>query len=104
MKKYQKMANVTEITFLDNPKKGIETNLLVKGYFGDPSWELLPEKIVYDKENRIVRIRIFARRDPKTITIQVIKEFEKEIPLIFQVGGEWIVRCNTESITIEVSN
>ncbi len=104
MKKFQKAVNITEITFQDETKKGALTTLNIKGYLGDPSWKLLQETIVLDEDRRIVTIRIFAEKDPKSIAIQVIKDFEKEISLTFPLSGKWSVRCNTNSIEIEVKD
>ena len=104
MKRFQKAANITEIIFQDEIKKGALTTLNVNGYLGDPSWKLLPETIVFDEDRRIVTIRIIAEKDPKAITIQVIKDFEKEISLAFPLSGKWTVRSNTNSIEVEVKD
>ncbi|MHA1954885.1 MAG: hypothetical protein ACW96U_13165 [Candidatus Heimdallarchaeaceae archaeon] len=104
MKKFQKAANITEMIFQDDIKKGALIILYVKGYLGDPSWKLLPETIVFDEDRRMVTIRIFAEKNPKAIAIQVIKDFEKEISFTFPLSGKWTVRCNTNSMEIEVKD
>ena len=104
MKKFQKVANITEITLQDEIRKGALTILNVKGYLGDPSWKLLPETIVFDEDRRIVTIRIIAEKNPKAIAIQVIKDFEKEVSFTFPLCGKWTVRCNTNSMEIEVKD
>jgi hypothetical protein len=103
MKKFQKAASITELSFQDEIKKGIQTTLIVKGYLGDPSWNLLPETIDFDDDKKKVKIRLFAEKDPKAIAIQVIKDFTKKYPLTFSSTGKWTILCNTTSIEIEVN-
>ncbi|NPD88459.1 MAG: hypothetical protein HGN29_07030 [Asgard group archaeon] len=102
MKKFQKAASITELIFQEEIKRGVQTTLIVKGYLGDPSWKLLPETLDFDEDRKIVKIRLFAKKEPNTIAIQVIKDFKKEFLLTFLSGGKWTVHCNTKSIEIEV--
>jgi len=102
MKKYKKAAKVDEISFNDSVKAGVEVKLNVKGYLGDPSWKLLPETIDLNEERKIISIKLFAEKKPDAIVIQVIKKFEKSIPLVFPVAGRWSILCNQVSLEFDV--
>jgi hypothetical protein len=102
MKKYQKAAKIDEIFFNEIVKKGVESTLIVKGYLGDPSWKLLPETVVFDEKQRKVSIKLIAEKDPNAIAIQVIKEFEKDIPLLFNLAGKWFINCNMNILELDV--
>ncbi len=104
MKKYQKLANITEIIFKENPMKGVKTVLTIKGRLSDPSWKLMQETLSFEEESKTVRIRIFAEKEPKSFAIQVIKEFEKDIDLIFNQEGKWVIQCNSLSTEVEVTD
>lgn len=104
MKKNQKLASITEIILPEKLKKGVSTTISIKGYLSDPSWKLREENISFEEDNKTVRIRIFAEKEPKAFAIQVIKDFEKTIEFTFHLGGKWTIQCNSISKEVEVED
>lgn len=98
----KKLADISELRFNTEPKAEEEVILVVVGYLRDAAWSLESEKINYSIESFEVDIKLFAKRDPNLMAAQVIKGFQKEIPLIFREKGKWTVKCNTKMITVEI--
>ncbi len=98
----KKLADISEIRFKTELKTENEVILEVVGYLRDAAWSLESEKTNYFPESFKVDIKLFAKRDPDLMAAQVIKGFQKEIPLVFSKKGKWTVKCNTKIIEVEI--
>jgi hypothetical protein len=98
----KKLADISDLKFNTEPKVEEEVILVVFGYLRDAAWSLESEKIYYSPESFEVDIKLFAKRDSNLMAAQVIKGFQKEIPLIFDKKGKWTVKCNTKIMEVEI--
>jgi len=98
----KKLADISELNLKTEPKVGEELILEIIGYLRDAAWKLEPEKIQYSPESFFIEIKLYANRDPSLMAAQVIKGFQKKIPLVFSKKGKWTVKCNTKSIEVKI--
>ena len=102
MKQSQRPVPITSISFGVPPTIKVESNLEIEGYLPDAAWELLEEKISIDETEKIVFIRIDGKRDPNLMAAQVVRNFKKSIPLVFDSGGKWKIQCNDKNLEIVI--
>lgn len=98
----RRLADISELTFKTEPKKEEEVILEVVGFLRDAGWNLEPEKVKCSPESFEISITMFAKRDPNLMAAQVIKRFQKEIPLVFDKKGKWTVKCNIKTIKVDI--
>ena len=93
---------ISNLFFRSPPVINTEAILEVEGYLPDAAYELLEEKVSIDKTERIVIVRINGKRDPNLMAAQVVRNFKKDIPITFEIGGNWKIQCNDKNLEITI--
>ncbi len=102
MKQRQRPVPIKSISFNSPPKINTEAMLEIEGYLPDAAWELLEEQISIDETEKIIIVRIIGKRDPHLMAAQVVRKFQKTIPLVFKTEGKWKIQCNDKNLEIVV--
>ncbi|MCG3215727.1 MAG: hypothetical protein KAS63_03360 [Candidatus Heimdallarchaeota archaeon] len=103
MRKAIKFAPLSKISFQKQPQKNLEVILVVKGYLPDSASQLKDEEVLMNENEKEVHIKILIQRDPSVMAMQVIRNFVKEIPLIFTREGKWKIKCNDKTLETDVT-
>ena len=72
-------------------KENLELEVILKGYWPNPSWEMVDKKINFNNEKKIVEVFIIGKSNGK-ISLQVLKKFEYRFMVKFPFSGSWCLR------------
>ena len=103
MKINTKYAPITEFAIQEVFEKEKKIVLKIDGYLPDSASKLQTEEIRLDEDQRKVYIKILFERDPMVMAMQVVRNFSKEVPIVFPNEGKWKIKCNDRELEIEIS-
>ncbi len=103
MKKNTKFAPITEFAIQEIFEEEKKIVLKIDGYLPDSASKMQTEAIRIDEDQGIVFIKILFERDPMVMAMQVIRNFSKEIPIVFPFEGKWKIRCNDKEIETDIA-
>ena len=72
-------------------RENLELDVILKGYWPNPSWEMVDKKINFNNEKKIVEVFIIGKSNGK-ISLQVLKNFEYRFVVKIPFSGSWCLR------------
>ena len=103
MKINTKYAPITEFVIKEIFEEEKKIILKINGYLPDSASKLQTEEIKLDENQRKVYIKILYERDPMVMAMQVVRNFSKEVSIVFPNEGKWKIKCNDRELETEIS-
>ena len=72
-------------------KENLEIDVILKGYWPNPSWEMVDKKVNFNVEKEIVEVFIIGKSNGK-LSLQVLKKFEYRFVVKIPFSGSWCIR------------
>ncbi len=93
---------ITDVSYLPvaNVNGDWELNAITD-YYPDTSWRLLKPKISFYEDDLLVTIGICGRHS-RDVGLMMTVQLEATITLVFPNIGNWTVRCNNQTIYVQV--
>ena len=102
MKINTKYTPITEFVIQEIFEEEKKILLKIDGYLPDSASKLQTEEIRINENQREVHIKILFERDPMVMAMQVVRNFSKEVPVVFPKEGKWKIKCNDKELEAEI--